>query len=170
MTRDIRQDRVNKGLCPDCGKEAAPYRLCHSCRMKGVIRRCLRSGVKAGAITASKDDRDKRKVLWNLTDRNANWEFRSAYDANEVTGKSWGDGDGRTRPRLARVAVDVERELVDILRRIGRPATEYEIVAAWGQLRQERKHGTAAADMAVIIKAQDKRNRKAARRLELEAR
>ena len=36
-----RAHRVDHGLCPQCGKEAAPYYLCFDCRQLGAMSRML---------------------------------------------------------------------------------------------------------------------------------
>lgn len=156
----IAQERLAKGLCPRCGEEAAPYRLCFSHRAEEMIRRCLRNGVTAGAIDAV---REGGRVTYGLTkageDKTAPWDFRAAFE-----GKA-GWNDKRYKPRLGRIPVDVEAELIGIFTRLARPATIDEILAAWGKLRQERKHRTAAGDLAAIIAAERRRNERAAKRL-----
>lgn len=151
--RTEKQDRIAKGLCPTCGKEAAPYYLCSRCRFYGKIGRVLRRAGKAGAFTRTVDK--KGVVRWGIGSE-------AAFDA-----MTWRpdpkEGDGRLRPRLGRVPVDVEGELVALLTSMGKPATIDEIVAAWGQLR-ERRRVSIANDMATIIAAQRKREARARKR------
>jgi hypothetical protein len=71
--------------------------------------------------------------------------------------------DRRGRPRLRGISVDVEATLVAIVGRIGRPCTLEEITEAWGRLR-DRRSSPLPSDLAVIIAAKDKRERKMAKR------
>lgn len=154
------KDRVAHGLCPACGKEAAPYRLCYDCRQSVRLTRGLKKGARLGVLN----------VLG--TGKNALWSINK----NEPPGaserfKKWGtpwrlpDSDGRARPRLRGITVDVEATLVKVMEFINRPATIEEIVSAWGKLRGKRS-SPLPNDLGRIIVAADKRARKAARRAE----
>jgi hypothetical protein len=72
----------------------------------------------------------------------------------------WGEGredDKRVQPRLRGMRVDVEQTIIALLTEMGHPATIEEIQAAWGRLRGERKHGSLAADLKVVIDAKRRR-------------
>ena len=146
-----RQDRIAKGLCPDCGEEAAPYYLCGDCRFKQQIVRRLNRAAKAGGFIKEKRGRE---TYWSIGAKGV------------VENMDWRDpkpGDKRYRPRLAGVPVDVEDEIVKLLIRAGKPCTIEEIIAAWGQLRV-RRTGTIAGNVARLVTAEQKRKRKADRR------
>jgi len=59
--------------------------------------------------------------------------------------------------------VDFEETLYKVIERIGRPCTIEEIQKAWGGLRS-RRSSPLASDLATIIAAKDKRERKMAKR------
>jgi hypothetical protein len=80
------------------------------------------------------------------------------------------EGDRRLKPRLGGKIVDVCNTLVGLLREMGRPATEEELVAAWGRLREKRRTASLAGDMAAIIEAKRRQDRKAAKRAAVAAR
>lgn len=170
MARSIRQERAAKGLCPNCGKEAAPYYLCAECRFKAKIIRVMNRVEKAGALRKERRGRD---TMWSM----AYWgnDRLTKEDVDGIIEKMrWHpdpkEGDGRLRPRLGKIPVDVEKELFALMTEMARPATIEEIVAAWGRLREKRRTSSAAGDLARIIEAQRKRERKAAasRRLVLQ--
>lgn len=146
---NTRKRRVAAGLCPECGEEAAPYYLCPSCRFRRLLDRVLSKGERAGVF------RRAGRGMWMIGDRNADFDYREVTDP----------ADKRLRPRLRGVPVDIERELMDIFRREGRPLTEAELVGLWGQLRVRPGRVSAAQDMAYIQQAQDKRRRRAEKRL-----
>jgi ribosomal protein S18 len=154
------KDRVANGLCPNCGKEAAPYRLCWDCRQLGRLTRALKKGQNLGVFNTLGAGKN---ALWTIN-KNA------PPGASEKIGK-WGtpwhlpDTDLRGKPRLRGIRVDVEATLIKVIEFIGRPATIEEIVAAWGRLR-DRRSAPLANDLGRIIAAADKRARKAARRAE----
>lgn len=155
----VQEDRIAKGQCPDCGKEAAPYRLCYACRFKGKIVRVLNRAEKVGSFTSEMRGRDK---YWKLgADPDAMNRLKWRADPKP--------GDRRTAPRLHGSRVDVEGTLIEIIKVIGRPCTLEEIQQAWGQLR-ERRNNPLASDLATIIKAADKRARRAMKRAEIDAR
>lgn len=154
----IQRQRLLNGLCPSCGKDAAPYRLCPDHRALESLTRLLSRWEKAGALTKSRGPGGNH---WKAT---AN--MREIIDAMPARRMPLWDGgeDARTLPRLRGVPVDVEATIVEILRDRGRPATVEEIQAAWGRLRGERKHGSLAGDIGRIIKAQHRRDQRSARR------
>lgn len=158
MAKILVKDRVSNGLCPQCGKEAAPYRLCYDCRQLGRLTRALEKGRRLGVLNAL--GRGKN-ALWAIN-KNA------PPGAEERMGK-WGtpwhlpDSDGRSAPRLRGIRVDVEATLIKVVEFIGRPATTDEIVQAWGRLRDKRS-SPLPNDLGRIIAAADKRARKAAKR------
>jgi hypothetical protein len=164
------QERLRKGLCPRCGKEAAPYRLCRDHRLMDMLARCMRAGAQAGHVTAVRSTGRGRSILWGLSDKgkaaaaapnrdNSSWNFRAAFEGRA------GWEDKRYRPRLGGVPADIEREISNILIAFGRPATIDEIVAAWGKLRETRMHKSVAGDLVALIAAERKRNARNAKRL-----
>ena len=70
---------------------------------------------------------------------------------------------------LDEMQVDVGSLIVDILRGIGRPCSEQEIIEAWGRLRASRTT-PLATDLGKIIVANDKRARRNAKRAAVLAR
>lgn len=155
MKTPISQTRILAGQCPLCGKEAAPYRLCYDHRFSARLNRSLKRGVRLGALKLD----NLRRYSLGTGDKDGCW------------GK-WGtaivipESDKRGRPRLRGIQVDVEATLVKVIDRIGRPCTIKEITSAWGKLRDKRSQ-PLAADLATIISAQDKRERKMAKRAEV---
>ncbi len=150
------QDRVNQGLCPRCGNKAAPYYLCYDCRLSDSLRRGLNRGEAQGVL---KHERDGNAKNWSLTgDETKDWSWTSVV---------WGEGrqdDKRLRPRLRGIPVEVESVTIDLLRASGKRGTTLEeIEAAWGQLRTSGKHETVAGDLAALVRAQQKRERRAAK-------
>lgn len=144
-----RQERINKGLCPNCGKIAAPYYLCGECRFGAKLGRILNRATKGGGLSTTKRD---GKTYYSLVST-------EKFDA-----VGWRadpkDSDGRLRPRLRKVPVDVEATLVAILRDAGKPCSIDEIHEAWGKLRAG-KVGTVVGDMQRIMAAKEKRERRA---------
>lgn len=156
--RNVKRERIARGQCPNCGKEAAPYYLCHDCRLKGKIVRVLNRGAAVGGF---KKERRGRESWWSMGDDKLLGTLKWRPDPKE--------GDGRLAPRLRGIRIDVEATLVEVIRRIGRPCTLEEILAAWGRLR-ERRTAPLASDLACIIAAADKRKRRAEKRAAVEAR
>lgn len=153
--RGLRQERIAAGQCPNCGKEAAPYYLCADCRLLNSLTRVLRKGERAGAFRVAKDGRSKR---WFPGDP-------AAMDRLVAGSRPFpGAEDGRRAPRLRGRRIDIEGTLLQVIQRIGRPCTIEEILAAWGKLR-DRRTTPLAADLACIVAAQDKRRRKAEKRV-----
>lgn len=154
----IQRQRLLNGQCPSCGKDAAPYRLCAEHRQLASLTRMLSQWEKAGALTKTREGGSNR---WTAT---AN--MREILDAMPVRKMPLWEGgeDARTRPRLRGIPVDVGATIVEILRDRGGVASIEEIQAAWGRLRGERKHGSLAADVGRIIKAQRRRDDRNARR------
>jgi DNA-binding MarR family transcriptional regulator len=155
--------RVAKGLCPYCGEEAAPYYLCDRCRLMRKLYRVLSKGRSAGDIRTERSPEDRRKRRHWLTD-----DARAALKAG--TDRDWNyrevtnPDDGRLKPRIRNIPVDVENELIKIFRDAGEPLTEAEVYEAWGRLRLRKGRASAAADMAQIIRSGRKQSAKAARR------
>lgn len=153
----IREDRIAKGQCPNDGKEAAPYRLCFDCRQQLRINRSLNRGARLGALT--------------VLGTGAAALFSINKNASEGANRQWGkwstkvilpENDGRGKPRLRGQRVDVEATLIKVIEFIGRPCTIDEISEAWGRLRSKRT-SPLASDLACIIRAADKRKRRAAK-------
>lgn len=162
-----KQYRVEHGLCPACGKESAPYYLCSDCRFKGAIVHRLKRMVKAGAIETSKSGNSTLyKPAPNMIEIADTMRW-----GKEIFGKAGSDStDGRLRPRLGRRPVDLDETLVGIFFDAGKPLTMEEVVTAWGRLRSKRKTESLAGDMRAIIEAQRKRDRRAAKWAEVQAR
>jgi hypothetical protein len=151
----LAKERAEKGLCPQCGKEAAPYYLCADHRTIAMVGRAMNRAEKYGGVT-----KEKRggKAYWRIRDMAAiegNWR---------PCGWDLDPNDKRLRPRLGRVPIEVDRELLRLAYDMGCPFTTEEIIAAWGRLREQRKAGTIAGNMAAIIKAQRRRDERNARR------
>lgn len=152
MKTPLQQKRILAGQCPLCGKEAAPYRLCYDHRFGQRLVRNLKKGVRVGAL---KIDLLKR---YTIADDSKTQEW-CKNSTKIVLPKS----DRRGRPRLRGIQVDIEETLLKIIERIGRPCTIEEITAAWGRLR-DRRSAPLASDLATIIAAKDKRERRMAKR------
>lgn len=154
-----RQYRIDHGLCPLCGKEAAPYYLCHSCRQTAMIGRMCDLMAKRGVVKRLKD---KGRVYYQIP---PGWNGRSTKDFNwSPCGIDLKDTDKRLRPRIGRRPVDLDETLTEIFMEAGTPLTMEEIVAAWGRLRSKRKTSSLAGDMTAIIAAERRRNERNARR------
>ena len=150
------RERVAAGLCPKCGNEAAPYYLCGKCRDMERLRRALWAGVKSGDLT---EEKRGSKSYWGASDALRRGE---QSNVNWARGFELSSDDRRFQPRIGRIRVDVDRTLIDIMQRIGRPCAIEEVYAAWGRLRA-RRTGPVAGDLASIIAADDKRARRLAR-------
>ena len=153
------KDRVANGLCPACGKEAAPYYLCWNCRGQKRLTRCLKRGENHGVF------KSERRIDGSY------WSLGLKHDDPEAmkTTNKWStpfilpESDGRGKPRLRGIRVDVEATLVKVIKFIGRPCSIDEITKAWGRLRAKRTD-PLASDLGSIIQAADKRAAKNARR------
>ena len=157
------QQRLAAGKCPQCGKDAAPYRLCHRCRSTAQIRRFARRGAECGALRYETDPADRRKKLVSLKDKAKADDFDFASPG--LVGAIDPEQDRRYRPRLRGVPVDVLKQTIAILEARGMPMHEDEIMAAWGRLRVNPDRKSAANDLVQIIAAETKRRRKAKRRV-----
>jgi hypothetical protein len=157
----IQQQRILAGQCPLCGKEAAPYRLCYSHRQQQRITRLLKRGERHGVI---KSERRIDGAYYSVGEKINDPEASRLWHR---WGTEWNlpETDRRGRPRLRGVSVDVEATLVAVITRIGRPCSIEEITEAWGRLR-DRRSSPLPSDLATIIAAKDKRERKLARRAE----
>lgn len=154
----VRENRISNGLCPNCGAEAAPFYLCPDCRRRASLNRMMRRGEDVSVFSSTKIGRERH---WTLGSE----EARDVLKTKPMP--LWGEGmsaeDGRLRPRLGRIPVDIEREVFGILLRLGEPATEQEIIQAWGRMRVRRGRASAAGDLVALIKAErrrEERNRK----------
>ncbi len=157
-TKALHRARILRGECPLCGGEAAPYRLCYDCRQKARFSNALKRGAKVGALTIIGEGRNK---LYGLgVESEARWGSTPLHLP---------ETDGRTRPRLRGISVDVEATLVEVMKLIGRPCTLEEIMAAWGRLR-DRRSAPLANDLSRIIKAADRRTRRLAKAAAIHAR
>ena len=151
MTRA--QERIAKGQCPRCGKEAAPYYLCPDHRFEGQIVRICNRATNAGGL--SKEKRGGRIYY--------RWQSQEGWDAVKWRPEAK-EGDERLAPRLNGKRVNIEQTIINIMRHIGRPVTIEELTIAWGKLRAKRD-APLAADLSRIIIAEDRRKAKAAKRL-----
>ncbi len=124
--------------------------------MKPRLNRALARGVKVGALVQLPGD------YFKLPDGGA----RPAAD------KEWGkwstplhldETDGRGKPRIKGIRVDIGQTLSNVMEHIGRPCTLDEIVAAWGKLRAKRTN-PLVGDLSRLIAADEKRARKLAKR------
>lgn len=154
----VKQERLAKGQCPQCGKEAAPYYLCYGCRQSVRITRCLKRGARLGAISVMGSG---PKALYSIPkgrtdDAKREWGKWSTKVALPET-------DGRSKPRIRNIRIDVEKTLLNVIGFIGRPCTIGEITEAWGKLRTKRD-APLANDLGRIIVAAEKRSAKLARR------
>ena len=138
---------MDKGLCPRCGEEAAPYRLCGKHRFEGRVIRALKRCERLGALTSTGRGMD---TYWNIVE-GAELDTRWATPINPP------EHDKRFRPRLGNVPVDVEKELIQLFIDTGKPMTTEEVMAAWERLRQHRNRESVAADLKRIVKAQRRR-------------
>lgn len=154
----LQQDRIAKGQCPNCGKEAAPYRLCFECRQGVRLANCLKKGAKVGALSVLGNGRN---ALWSIN-KNAPADADKNFSKNS-TPFILPETDRRSQPRLRGIRVDVEATLIKVIEFIGRPCTMDEIVQAWGKLRSKRSD-PLPNDLARIIQAQEKRERRALKR------
>lgn len=167
MVNKLHQERILAGQCPNDGNEAAPYRLCHSCRQKIRFGRALKNAGKKGIF---KGEKTSKGYVWSMplgykTDpswqaANAAWE---SDKGTENMGLNIIEGDKRYDPKLRGIRVDVTRTLLQVIQFIGRPATLEEIMAVWGKLRAERS-SPLAHDLGRLIMAQEKRDRRNAKR------
>jgi hypothetical protein len=156
----LQQKRILAGQCPLCGKEAAPYRLCYDHRQEERLVRCLKRGEKYEYFNSEKRADGKR--YWTVgkkADDPATREHMRKWSVPIILPET----DRRGRPRLRGIPVDVEATLIAVVTRIGRPCTIEEISEAWGRLR-DRRSSPLPSDLATIIAAKDKRERKMARR------
>jgi hypothetical protein len=156
----LQQDRILSGQCPLCGKEAAPYRLCWDHRQEARLVRCLKRGEKHAYFDSEKRADGKR--YWTVGPKSDDPDTKrkmSKWSVPIVPSET----DRRHRPRLRGISVDVEKTLVKVVEHIGRPCTIEEISSAWGKLR-DRRSSPLATDLATIVAAQDKRERKMAKR------
>jgi hypothetical protein len=156
VTTAREKERIAKGLCPRCGKEAAPYYLCQSCRYGDRIVRMLNRGHKGGGF---KKERRGNTNYWSIGDASAIDKIKWQPDPKP--------GDKRRLPRFRGVPIEIEQAVLGALESIGRPATLEEIIAAWVRLKADRGGGAVSHHLVAIIKADDRRARKNARRAAL---
>lgn len=73
----------------------------------------------------------------------------------------------RFHPRIDGIPVNVEAQIWKLCSAFNRDFSVDDIVQAWGKLRGEkkRKKGSAAADVRAIILAEDRRRKRAEKRL-----
>jgi hypothetical protein len=149
----LTQARLAKGLCPLCGMDAAPYRLCARHRQIGLIRRVANRLHTRGYLQKEKKGRE-------------NWYHKESHAPalEESVYKEAGPGDGRLKPRLNHVPIDIEQELKALfVKMAGTPITEEEIIGAWQRLRLRKGRISVAHDMATLILAHRKREKRSVR-------
>ena len=159
-----RKYRIDHGLCPACGKEAAPYYLCERCRHQDSLRKMLHKMADHGIIDRHKEGRD---LYWCppskpppvTPDLLRFWNANTIWDMDP--------DDPRRRPRLGRRPVDLMDTLIGIFREANRPLQEAEVIAAWAKLRSKRKTQSLAGDMTALINAQRRRDERNAKRARL---
>src|SRR4051812_14100910 len=107
----VRQERVLKGLCPNCGKEAAPYLICYDCRFKMRLHRCLKRGRKIGVLAGIGSGRN---TLWRLGNNDTNEGMREweKWQTPMVLPET----DRRGHARMRGIRVDVERTLIEVIK------------------------------------------------------
>lgn len=154
MKNKTQLERIERGQCPNCGKESAPYYLCWDCRHLGKIRRTMRRVSKVGGVTVEKRGTSNYYKMAN----------ERAWDSIiwKADAKA---GDARLDPKLRGIRVDVEKTLLEVVLHAGRAVSLEEILAAWGRLRSKRTD-PLAVDLSRIIAAEDKRKRKSQRYME----
>jgi len=153
-----RQYRISYGMCPLCGLEAAPYYLCFACRQIKSLSRTLNRMHDAGIVAKS---RKGRNSLWHVEKDKIDDVAVMDVRGSLLVGIK--DGDKRLRPRMGGRPIDLDETLMSIFAVAGKPLTEDEVYFAWGNLRTTRKRASLASDMAAIINAQRKRDRRAAK-------
>jgi hypothetical protein len=155
MASRAEQKRIEKGLCPRCGEDAAPYRLCYLCRQRQRVSRALDRMARTGSLEVRRDERG-RKVFKKTGQR---------PDTRWATLVVPPDDDRRFRPRIAGIPVEVEESILLLFERMDRPCSVDEVVQAWGRLRTRRRRGNLVADLRALIEAEQRRERRAAKRL-----
>ena len=159
----LAKERVSKGLCPRCGKEAAPYYLCPEHRQSDSLARQMKRLENHGFCYSVKKGRD----LW--------WTGNKAMDNVKpqdvmrcppvpVWGEGKGQEDGRLRPRMRGIPTDVEATLIELFKHEKQGLTTEEVIEAWGRLRVRPGRDSAAADMKHIIIAARRRKDRASKR------
>jgi hypothetical protein len=127
-----------------------------------MIGRFMKRAEKFGAV---KKEKRGNESYWLLEDP-------SAFDRGRWWKCGWNldPDDKRLKPRLGRIPVEIDQELLCLAASFGRPFSTEEIIAAWGRLREQRKAGTVAGNMTAIIKADRRRAERNARRAALAGR
>lgn len=160
-----RQCRIDRGLCPECGEEAAPYYLCLTCRQLGSISRIMNRAADRGIV---KKEIDGGKAYYSVPP-----EFNGRSTDEFHWAKTLFDmdpDDKRLRPRMGKRPVDLDETLIEIFETAGKRLQMHEIFEAWGRLRTKRKTASLAGDMRAIIEAQRRRGAKNAKRATIVAR
>ena len=140
-------ERMAQGLCPNDGKEAAPYRLCSDCRRVAFVRRVANRLAEYGLAHKTKQGRSNYYQTSPLPLGEGEVIYREAVE-----------GDRRLLPRRAHVPIDIEQTLIALFSKPGiETLTEDEIVQAWGKLRVRPGRLSAAHDLATIILAERRR-------------
>lgn len=152
------RERVDNGLCPQCGEEAAPYYLCYVCRQQGRVRRSLKRLADQGHATKRKEG---GKLLWQIVPGTRDAPRDKRWETPVVPN----DSDRRFHPKIGGIPVNVEAQIWKLCESFDREFSIDDVVQAWGRLRGEkRKKGSAAADVRAILAADEKRRRRAEKR------
>lgn len=154
MASRVQRERIEAGLCPRCGEDAAPYRLCYMCRQRMRVFRALTRMAATGSLETMRDERGRR--LYKKTGKRPDGRWQTTVVPPE--------DDRRFRPRIANVPVEVEETILLLFERMDRPCSVDEVVQAWGRLRTRRKRGNLIADLRALIEAEKRRQRRAAKR------
>lgn len=155
--RSIRRERISQGLCPNCGKESAPFHLCQDCRFGNKITAILRRGEKVGGF---KSERKGRDTYWSIgANQRALDTIKWRADPKP--------GDKRLLPRIGRIPMQIEDTIIAALMSLDRPATIEEIRCAWVKLKANRGGGSLSSHVLQIIEAARRRGEKNARRAEI---
>lgn len=160
MATVLTKQRIAKGLCPRCGKEAAPYYLCDHCRGIDGISRMLKLMAKREVVTSEKRG---RHTYWKIDPR-----YNEALDNFTWRPRMWDlkDSDRRRKPRFRGVPIEIENAVRAALTMLDRPASIEEIMEAWAKLKTSNRDGTIESNLVEIIVSKNKRAEKLARRAE----
>jgi hypothetical protein len=153
-----RQYRIDHGLCPECGRESAPYYLCEEHRQLNSLTRMLNRMADRGVLQKEKQGGKSYYSPGVNSARCGDFSWRQTlFDMDP--------DDKRLRPRMGRRPIDLDETLISIFETAGRRLTMEEILSAWGKLRSKRKTESLVGDMSAIILAQHRRDERNAKRL-----
>lgn len=148
---DLRKERANKGLCPNCGELAAPYYLCDDCHVRVQIGKFMKAMVNQGVFEVVPDGNRPGARRWRAVS-----PFRD-FDEVRYNGLDLWE---RAPPRLRGVPADLNKEVLGILARSKSGMTVEDVAVAWVKLRRKPGQTNAASGIVAIMHAEDKRARK----------